>query len=267
MDVASTQEVERSHVLGAEAARLMDFKRQNVRNTNQTLCPQCANLVHVQAQRCPQCTSDVSEHTRQVRDGLQKLTEVTRELSEMYQKDLESLREGAGERSRWSTIKEHLGEAAFLRSLRIVLPSLIGLFVAILFLKARVSGLVFLVGSAGGAFLAYSLFDKWDLRKPVTVDLYRLVLFLGVMIILITGMPFDSGKFWPETTAASVMEERHVEVEGRTVNIREAPTTDSDVLIQVSQGDKLKVLEERESWYRIETASGSTGWIYANLVK
>jgi len=266
MDASMRQESQRPDLLGTEARRLMDFKSQHVKNNNQTPCPQCATLVSIQANKCPQCTSDIADHTQLVREELQRLTEVTEELYELHQKEMELLHQEAGQKPLWQRLKEHFSEPRFLQDMKIVLPFMIGLFAVVIFLKENASDLVFLLGSVIGAFVVYFLFNKWDLRKYVTLDLYRAVLLLGVIIVL-SSTPFDSTTFWPETSVLNASKARRVAVQGSTVNIRQAPTTKSNVVTRAHKGDKLKVLEERDSWYQVETESGSTGWVYANLVK
>ena len=58
-----------------------------------------------------------------------------------------------------------------------------------------------------------------------------------------------------------------VEVLGSTVNIRESHTTQSPVLTTATQGDKLKVIERRNDWCRVQTPDGREGWIYSSLVQ
>jgi len=58
-----------------------------------------------------------------------------------------------------------------------------------------------------------------------------------------------------------------VQVQSSAVNIREAATTSSKIIATVKRGDKLKVTDKTESWYKIKTKSGKTGWVHASLVK
>ena len=160
-------------------------------------------------------------------------------------------------------------EAKFLQDMKVVLPFLIGLFAGVFFLKQNSSGLVFLLASAGGAFAVYFLFNKWGLRKYVTLDLYRAVLIGGIVVIL-SGAQFDSTNFWPQMSVVGSGKgsvSGSVVVQSKTANIRQKPSTNSAVVTQAHSGDKLKVLGKQNSWYRVETKSGSTGWIFANLVK
>ena len=58
-----------------------------------------------------------------------------------------------------------------------------------------------------------------------------------------------------------------VEVQSSAVNIREAATTSSKIITTVKRGEKLKVTDKTESWYKIKTEAGETGWVHASLVK
>ena len=58
-----------------------------------------------------------------------------------------------------------------------------------------------------------------------------------------------------------------VEVQGSAVNIRQAATTNSRIITTAKKGDKLKVTDKTESWYKIKTKAGKTGWVHASLVK
>jgi len=58
-----------------------------------------------------------------------------------------------------------------------------------------------------------------------------------------------------------------VQVQSSTVNIRQAATTNSRVITTVKRGDKLTVTDKTNSWYKIKTKSGKTGWVHASLVK
>ena len=58
-----------------------------------------------------------------------------------------------------------------------------------------------------------------------------------------------------------------IEVQSSAVNIREAATTSSKIITTVKRGDKLKVTDKTEFWYKIKTEAGQTGWVHASLVK
>ncbi len=50
-EVTTREERTGSHSLDAEAKRLLDFKRQNIKKDNLTPCPQCATLVNINANK------------------------------------------------------------------------------------------------------------------------------------------------------------------------------------------------------------------------
>ena len=58
-----------------------------------------------------------------------------------------------------------------------------------------------------------------------------------------------------------------VQVQSSTVNIRQSATTSSKIITTVKRGEKLKVTDKTESWYKIKTKAGKTGWVHASLVK
>jgi hypothetical protein len=264
----TAHDAERLHSLGAEAKRLMDFKKQHVRKNHLTPCPQCATPVNIQAVKCPHCTSEISKHTRQVREELRRLKEVTAELYEIHKKEIELLQQEATETPFWERIRSFFSDPRLLQDMKIVLPFLICLFTVVFFLKDKSSGLVFLLGSLGSGFVAYSLFKKWNLSKYVTIDLYRTALVFGLLLIL-SNTSFDSTGFWPDFSGVGGTSSSRgsVVVQSSTANIRQAASADSDVVTMVRSGEKLKVLEKRDSWYRVRTESGQSGWIYAPLVR
>jgi len=146
--------------------------------------------------------------------------------------------------------------------MKIVLPFLILLFGLILFLKNQASGLVFLGGSLGACFVVYFLFEKWNLKKFVTLDLYRTVL-LGGLLVILSSATLDSANFWPEF---SLLENEVVRVVSTSANIRETPSTSSGIVTMVHSGERLSVLESQGSWFKVRTEDGEVGWVYSNLV-
>ena len=261
------QDKERVHSLGAEAKRLMDFKREHVTKNDLTPCPQCATPVNIRAVKCPQCTSDIARHTQNVRDELQKLEKVTAELNEIHLKEMELFQQEAGQTPVWERLRSFFSEPRLLQDMKIVLPILIGLFTVVIFLRENASGLVFLLGSMMSGFAVYSLFKKWQLNKYMTVDLYRTTLIFGLVLVL-SGISFDSEKFWPDLSASakSGSSKGSVVVKRPVANIRQEPTTDSPIITTAHNGEKLKLLERRGAWYRVKTQSGQSGWVYSSLV-
>jgi uncharacterized protein YgiM (DUF1202 family) len=63
-----------------------------------------------------------------------------------------------------------------------------------------------------------------------------------------------------------IWEATHEIVSGETVNFREGPTTDSDVVDVLAPGTELKFIGEQEvtngvTWMHFQTEDGTTGWI------
>ena len=95
-EVITGQEERGSHSLDAEAKRLLEFKKQNIKKNDLTPCPQCATLVNINANKCPQCTSDISKHTQTVREQLDRLNQVTAQLHELHKREMEVYQQEAG---------------------------------------------------------------------------------------------------------------------------------------------------------------------------
>lgn len=60
---------------------------------------------------------------------------------------------------------------------------------------------------------------------------------------------------------------RELVVQGDMVNIRSGPATNRDVMLQVSRGARLPVLDRLSDWYKVQLPDGKTGWIVAWYVK
>ncbi len=262
-EVTTREEQTGSHSLDAEAKRLLDFKRQNIKKDNLTPCPQCATLVNINANKCPQCTSDISKHTNKVREQLDRLNQVTAQLHELHKRDIEVYQQEAGSKPFWERVRDFFTEPQFLQDLKIVLPFLIGFFGLVVFLGGRVNGFFFWLVSLTGGFVVYSLFKKWNVKRYVTVDLYRTLLVCGLLLVLSSSLG-SSMKFWPELP---FQKDTVVEVQSSAVNIREAGTTSSNIISTAQRGEKLKMIDKNGSWYKVETESGTTGWVHASLVK
>jgi hypothetical protein len=63
-----------------------------------------------------------------------------------------------------------------------------------------------------------------------------------------------------------IWEATHEIVSGETVNFREGPTTDSDVVDVLPPGTELKFIGEQEvtggvTWMHFQTEDGTTGWV------
>ena len=262
-EVITREEQMGSHSLDAEAKKLLDFKKQNIKKNDLTSCPQCATLVNIKANKCPQCTSEISEHTKHVREQLDRLTQVTAQLHELHNREIEVSRQEASSKPFWERVRDFFTEPQLLQDLKIVLPFLIGFFVLGVFLGSRVNGVFFWPISLTGGFVVYYLFKKWNVKKYVTVDFYGTLLVCGLLFVMSSSLG-SSMTFWPEL---SFLRDTTVEVQSSAVNIREAGTISSSIISTAQRGEKLKVIDLIGSWYHIETESGTSGWVHASLVK
>lgn|SRR5574341_93490 len=262
MSPTVTMSEKKSLALDAEAKRLIDFKKQNLKKKDLTPCPQCATLVNINANKCPHCTSDIGSHTKKIREELKKLDELTYQLFELHKREMELYQHEVGSKPFWVRIKDFFNEPQVLQDLKIVLPSLVSFFVLILFLRGKAAGLVFWLVALMGGFLIYFLFKKWNLKKYITVDLYRTVLIFGLVIILVSALG-STTKFWPDISFMK----SGVEVQATAAVVRQAPNTSSDVVTTVYQGEDLKVLGKRGAWYKVRTESGQVGWLHSSVVK
>ena len=66
--------------------------------------------------------------------------------------------------------------------------------------------------------------------------------------------------FLPFTAAAKM-----VSVVGDNVNLRSGPGTSYSVKWKFGSGFPLKVVDEKESWYKVEDFEGDTGWLHKKL--
>ncbi len=254
------RESKTSQLMSEEAKRLMDFKREYVKN-NETPCPKCATLVNIQAVKCPQCTSDISQHTRKVRDELARLDEVTEQLHELHRQEVDLIRQEANEKPVRERIHSFFNDPKFVQDLKLVLPFMIGLFGLVIYASANLSGSMFLLTAIVSGFVISFLFKKWGLSKYVTIDFYRGLIIAGLFVI-VSGMTFESSTFWPEV---SILAET-VEIRSESANIRQSPTTNSGVVAQAARGDELVVLEKKDPWYKVKTSSGDVGWVHSSLL-
>ncbi|OGC76186.1 MAG: hypothetical protein A2Z27_05835 [candidate division Zixibacteria bacterium RBG_16_50_21] len=248
--------------LDTEAKRLLEFKKQNIRRGNLTPCPQCATLININANKCPHCTSEIGKYNQKIRSELGKLNQLSGQLYDLHKRQMELYQHEAEQKPFWQRIKELFADPQVLQDLKVVLPTLVSFFALILFLRGKATGLIFWLVSVGGGFLVYLLLKKWNVRKYLTVDMYRTVLVIGVTIILVASLD-SSMKFWPDISLGK----GGLEVAVSAAVIREGPSTGSDVVTTVNQGADLKILEQKGSWYRVRTESGQTGWVHASLVK
>src|SRR3990172_228867 len=138
-----TAEKKSNYNLEAEAKRLLDFKKENIKKGNLTPCPQCATWVNVKANKCPHCTSEISKHTQRVREELNRLNEITSRLYELHKSQMELYQQEAGQKPLWHRLRDLFSEPQFLQDLKIVLPTFVSFFVLVLFLRTKGTGFLF----------------------------------------------------------------------------------------------------------------------------
>ncbi|MCH9024750.1 MAG: SH3 domain-containing protein [candidate division Zixibacteria bacterium] len=253
-------ESETSEFMRAEAKRLMDFKREHVKN-DETPCPKCATFVSIRAVKCPQCTSDISQHTKNVREELNKLKEVTGQLHDLHRQEMELIKHEASDKPIWERIQSFFSDPKFVQDMKLVLPFIIGLFGILIYASGKLSGFIFLLTLLVGGFVISFLFKKWGLTKYITLDLYRGFIIAGLFVIL-GSATFETSTFWPEMSFLT----QTVEIRSESANIRQSPTTNSSVVTTAVKGDKLVILEKRSSWYKVKTSSGTVGWVHSSLL-
>lgn len=56
-------------------------------------------------------------------------------------------------------------------------------------------------------------------------------------------------------------------ITGKVVKLRAEPTTESDVVAKISQGEIVAPVEFRDDWYRVQRTTGEMGWVWKTLVE
>ncbi|MEN8140802.1 MAG: SH3 domain-containing protein [Thermodesulfobacteriota bacterium] len=247
--------------LQEEANSLLAYKKANIKRQDKTPCPACATLVHVNANKCPHCTSDISEHTEQARQSLSRLQEINKELNELHSAHMERRAHESGPLALWANIKSFFSEPQTKEDMKILVPSLFLFFVAIIALRVMGTPLLFWLVSIAGGVVAYSVLNRVGVKRFVTVELYRSLLIVGLLVVM-------GSAFTPSLQSlTSIGTSKTVTVARPTANIRAANSTSSAVVATARQGDKLKIVAKKGAWYRVKTSDGTKGWIYASLVR
>lgn len=259
-DSGSGETIREYASLNAEAKRLIDFKKKHVRKRDQTACPQCATLIKIHAKKCPHCGSDIAKHTEKIRKELGKLMEITGELHELHERYMECYEEASTAQPFLQRVKDFFSDPRLREDLKIILPSFLLFFVVISALKLMGNGPLFWGITLPSAFIAYYLLRRSTLRKGVTIDLYR-VLFIVGLILVVAGPATPSLSGWFDFSSNTV------EVQPLTANIRASSSTDSQIVTRANRGDKLEVLGRQGDWYNVKTKDGQEGWVYASLVR
>jgi len=249
----------RQDALQWEAQRLMEFKKNNVKRGNQTSCPACATYVQIKANKCPHCSSDIAANNALVRESMRRLEEVTAELETMREQHMERFQNAPrppfSERFRSFFVDPHTRQ-----DMKIVVPSFLALFGLMAVFRMLDNQILFWSFTAAGFAGIYALFNRLAIKRLITIDLYRFVLIFGLVSVM-AGVLSEPSTWWPEPNSGQV------QVLASTVNIRASNTTQSTVLATAHRGEKLDIVEKRNSWYKIETSDGQEGWVYASLVR
>ncbi|MEN8256626.1 MAG: SH3 domain-containing protein [Thermodesulfobacteriota bacterium] len=247
--------------LQEEANRLLAYKKANIRKQDKTPCPACATLVHVNANKCPHCTSDISEHTEQARQALSQLQEIDKKLNELHTAHMARRAHESGALSFWASITSFFSEPQMKEDMKILVPSLFLFFVAVITLRVMGTPLLFWLVSIAGGVVAYSVLNRVGVKRFVTVELYRSLLIVGLLVVMGSALaPSLQGGLTNIGT-------KTVTVARPTANIRASNSTSSAVVATARQGDKLKIVDKKGAWYRIKTSDGTKGWVYASLVR
>lgn len=85
----------------------------------------------------------------------------------------------------------------------------------------------------------------------------RRLLILGLLItVLLAGCATVTTKEAPAKVWIKVGQ----------ANIRSAATVESKIVVTLQRGDKLKVLEESRSWYKVRLSDKRIGWVHKSVV-
>lgn len=84
----------------------------------------------------------------------------------------------------------------------------------------------------------------------------RLLILSLVVVILLAGCAMVTTKKVPAKVWIKVGQ----------ANIRTEATVESKIVVTLSQGDKLKVLEESRRWYKVRLPDKKTGWVHKSVV-
>jgi len=227
-----------------EAERLNKFKKENIRKGDHTPCPACATVIHVNANKCPHCSSDVAAQNALTREILRKLDEVNAELAALSP---------AG--PVLAKIKAFSTRPNLTPEMKILLPAFVVYFALLVALRFMGNPMVFWSACVAGGVIGYVLLNKFRCAKFVTVESYRWLLIVGLLIVMGSTLapPMNAGT-------------HSVVVQKPVANIRQINSANSPIMATANEGDKLRVFGENNGWYNVRTADGTTGWIYASLV-
>ncbi len=64
--------------------------------------------------------------------------------------------------------------------------------------------------------------------------------------------------------SSSAAEYKSISKDG--INMRSGPGTNYEIIFQLPEGYPLRVLSEKDQWYKVEDYEGDKGWIYGTLL-
>jgi len=110
----------------------------------------------------------------------------------------------------------------------------------------------FLLISIAGYFLLFSL--SLVTHKGWMIFLRRILLVFSLLILVVLGW-----KLWEARTPQAILLESNT-------GVRYGPTKEERVAFYLPSGLKVTLADERPGWYRIELATGKTGWVEQNSI-
>ena len=74
----------------------------------------------------------------------------------------------------------------------------------------------------------------------------------------------------PEASKVVNGEKREIKagwIDRPVVNLRQGPTTDTEIAVRTKLGDELVIIDRRAGWLKVAMSDGTTGWIAEHLIK
>jgi hypothetical protein len=97
--------IDDSNELLKEIDRLVELTKHKIDRNDETPCPSCTILVHIQLNRCPHCESDIAAHNALMRESTRRLGEIRAELDGQNGKRVDRDKAAAAERPMGERIK------------------------------------------------------------------------------------------------------------------------------------------------------------------
>lgn len=241
-----------------EANRLMEFKKEKVKRNNQTPCPACATYVHINANKCPHCSSDIAANNALVRESLRRLDEIAAQTEALHGQHMERLH-GAPRPPMGERLKGFFTDPQTRQDMKVVVPVVVLFFATVGTFRALGQATLFWVFSIAGGAIAFTILTKLNLKRLVTIEVYRSVLVFGLLTLMASALA--------QPLPLPGSRRGHVKVLASTANIRASNSTEATVVATVGQGDWLKVVEKSPGWYRVRTSDGREGWVHEALVR